>query len=100
MTEERNTKTVRLFPYRNLAGNSGVVKYGFTDLTDDIEAMIVEFTDGSRYAYVASVVGRRCYEEMKSLAQAGRGLATYISREHPAGLRLGGGGYDDHTIIG
>ena len=68
--------------YRNLSGESGVVAYSYGD--DWIE---VEFV-GRRprlYRYTYSSTGRERVERMKALAEAGRGLATYISQEVKGG---------------
>ena len=69
---------VRMRPYRNLSGESGVRAYdmgpGFIE---------VEFHDRDKpYRYSSRGVGRENVEEMKRLALAGRGLSTFIS-QHP-----------------
>jgi hypothetical protein len=61
--------------YRDLSGQSGVVAY---DISND--AITVKFRDGDVYRYDYSSTGQREVEEMKRLALAGQGLATYISR--------------------
>jgi hypothetical protein len=61
--------------YGNLAGNSGVV--AFEILRDGIH---VCFVDGGTYLYDYSTPGREHVDEMKRLAQAGRGLSSYIAR--------------------
>lgn len=61
--------------YRDLSGQSGVVAY---DMSDD--AITVKFRDGDVYRYDYAATGQREVEEMKRLAVAGQGLATYISR--------------------
>lgn len=42
--------------------------------------IIVRFTDGSEYLYNYDMPGRLDVENMKRLAKAGEGLATYISQ--------------------
>jgi hypothetical protein len=61
--------------YGNLAGNSGVV--AFEILRDGI---LVCFVNGGTYLYDYSTPGREHVDEMKRLAQAGRGLSSYIAR--------------------
>lgn len=62
-------------PYANLAGDSGVEAYrlGARQIT-------VRFGGGAEYVYTWASAGRAHVEQMKLLAQAGRGLATYISQ--------------------
>ena len=60
--------------YRNLSGNSGVVAYATGDDYIDIR-----FREDGTYRYTYEIPGREDVEEMKRLAQAGRGLSTYIS---------------------
>jgi len=69
--------------YENLSGNSGVVAYEIGD-----GWIIVEFEgDASatarRYRYTAASAGAHAVSEMQRLARAGRGLATFVSRQHP-----------------
>jgi len=61
--------------YLNLSGNSGVKAYQTgPDYID------VQFEDGSIFRYTYSSTGREAVEEMKNLAEAGKGLTGYISR--------------------
>ena len=62
-------------PYRNLAGDSGVVS--FECGPDFIK---VGFRNGSIYVYDYAHTGEQHVERMKELARNGRGLSTYISR--------------------
>jgi hypothetical protein len=61
--------------YGNLSGNSGVVAYEIGD--DHIK---VGFRGGRVYTYTYQSAGRGDVEQMKSLARAGQGLSTFISR--------------------
>jgi len=61
--------------YRNLSGESGVVAYEVG--TDSIA---IEFVDGRTYLYTAASAGADNIARMQQLAQAGRGLSTFISR--------------------
>jgi hypothetical protein len=61
--------------YRNLSGSSGVVAYETAS-----DAITVKFRDGDFYLYNHARPGQREVEEMTRLADAGRGLATYISK--------------------
>ena len=60
--------------YLNLSGNSGVLAY---DISTD--AITVRFDTGT-YLYNCDRPGRIHVEQMKKLAVAGQGLATYISK--------------------
>ncbi|WII73331.1 hypothetical protein QJS83_05540 [Bdellovibrio sp. 22V] len=60
--------------YKNRSGNSGVVAYETGE-----DSISVTFVDGKVYVYNYAVTGKDEVETMKRLAQAGRGLSTYIS---------------------
>lgn len=61
--------------YRNLSGRSGVTAYEL-----GAGRIAVEFVDGARYLYTERSAGKRHIARMQRLAQAGRGLSSYISR--------------------
>lgn len=61
--------------YRNLNGNSGVIAYELAT-----NAIIIAFTDGGLYLYDHWRPGKKHVEEMKTRAEAGKGLATYINQ--------------------
>lgn len=61
--------------YRNLDGNSGVTAYESGD-----GFIRIRFVNGETYEYTAEVTGRAHVANMQKLAQAGLGLATYVSR--------------------
>lgn len=61
--------------YLNRSGESGVVAY-----EPGPASIAVRFVDGSVYVYDAERPGGEQVDEMKRLAQAGRGLSGYISR--------------------
>ena len=61
-------------PYRNLNGNSGVVAYEV-----GADFIRVTFNTAGVYRYTDANSGRRNVEEMKGLAFAGVGLATFIN---------------------
>jgi hypothetical protein len=61
--------------YKNLSGNSGVEAF---ELAND--AITVRFHGGATYVYDYSVTGQAMVEQMKLLAEEGRGLSTFISR--------------------
>ncbi len=61
--------------YRNLGGNSGVYAYEIGD-----NFISVQFNDYSVYMYSYLNPGSSAVEMMKSLALAGKGLNSYISR--------------------
>ena len=62
-------------PYANLGGNSGVEAYRI-----GARQVTVQFDGGAQYVYTYASAGQEHVERMKLLAQAGRGLATYISQ--------------------
>lgn len=61
--------------YRNLSGNSGVRRYEI-----GADSIRVEFVGGATYLYDHAAPGRAEVEIMKALAEAGQGLATFISQ--------------------
>ena len=61
--------------YGNIKGDSGVT--GFEIKKD---AILIEFNDGHRYLYNYASTGRKNVETMKTLAESGRGLSTFVSR--------------------
>ena len=61
--------------YKNISGNSGV-----TSFETGTSFIRVKFTDGSVYTYTYTSAGKEITEKMKKLAEAGKGLSTYISR--------------------
>jgi hypothetical protein len=66
---------IRMAPYRNLSGDSGVTHY---EAGPDF--IVIRFRKGDRYLYNHEKPGREAVETMKRLAVAGRGLSTFISQ--------------------
>ncbi len=64
--------------YDNLSGDSGVMAYEIRR-----GAIMVEFVNGSAYLYTDASAGAAPIIEMQRLAEAGRGLSTYISQGQP-----------------
>jgi hypothetical protein len=64
--------------YKNFSGNSGVLSYQLA-----VDSITIKFADGKNYLYSFEIAGRGCVEEMKRLARAGQGLATFINKNHP-----------------
>jgi hypothetical protein len=64
--------------YRNLGGNSGIVRY---ELAGD--SISIEFKNGSKYQYNYSSAGRDNVEKMKLLAGQGQGLGAFIDESKP-----------------
>jgi hypothetical protein len=62
-------------PYRNRSGRSGVVAYASAR-----DAILLEFAQGDVYEYTVRSAGRDAIARMRSLAERGSGLATYVSR--------------------
>lgn len=61
--------------YKNLNNDSGITDY---EIGDDF--IRVRFEGPSQYLYTFTTPGRTEVEDMKKLAQNGRGLATYINQ--------------------
>ena len=61
--------------YGNSHGHSGIVAYVTTPTS-----IIVRFVSGELYEYSDRKPGRAAVARMKELAEAGRGLSTYISQ--------------------
>ena len=61
--------------YKNLSGESGILAY---EIGDDF--IRVQFQDEEIYVYTEESTGQEHIEEMKRLAQKGRGLNTYINQ--------------------
>lgn len=61
--------------YKNLEGHSGVSAYEAGQ-----ESISIEFNHDAVYLYTYASAGKRTIETMKRLAEAGKGLSTYISR--------------------
>lgn len=61
--------------YKNLSGNSGVTAYKIHE-----EGIYVQFQKEVIYYYSYSAPGKDHVENMKKLAENGKGLATYISQ--------------------
>lgn len=67
-------------PYKNINGNSNVVAYSIEE-----ESITAQFKSGKYtvYTYTYESAGSDAVETMKSLAQQGRGLNSYISKNQP-----------------
>jgi hypothetical protein len=66
---------MKLKPYRNRSGRSGVSAYACGE-----GFILVRFIDDGTYAYTDARPGRAHVRNMQRLAEAGIGLSTYISR--------------------
>ena len=62
-------------PYGNLSGDSGVSHYSI-----GADFIAVQFQNSTVYIYDSSRPGTQHVAQMKVLADAGRGLGTYISK--------------------
>lgn len=67
-------------PYKNINGSSNVVAYSIGE-----ESITVQFKSGKYtvYTYTYESAGADAVETMKSLAQQGHGLNSYISKNQP-----------------
>jgi len=59
--------------YKNLSGKSAVVSYKM-----DKDSMAIRFADSSVYLYTNQSADPANISKMKTLAQAGKGLGTFI----------------------
>lgn len=75
-----------LIPYGNKSGRSGVTHYA--TLGEHGEVFLVVFADQSAYAYAEPFVGAEVMQNMRALAEHGEGLATYIAKHRPNGMRI------------
>ena len=69
-----------MITYENINGNSGIVAYDTKE-----ESITVQFKSGKYtvYTYAYESAGADAVETMKSLAQQGHGLNSYISKNQP-----------------
>ena len=69
-----------MIPYENISGNSGIVANNTKE-----EGITVQFKSGKYtvYTYTYESAGADAVEMMKSLAQQGHGLNSYISKNKP-----------------
>ena len=61
--------------YANISGKSGVAEYEIGD-----NYVIVVFTNGNTKSYSTEDYSRDEIEEMKTLAQSGQGLNTFLNQ--------------------
>lgn len=61
--------------YRNSSGKSGVRAYEIY-----ADRILIEFAAGDIYVYSYRMPGKADVEQMKTLAEKGKGLSTYISQ--------------------
>ena len=62
------------------SGAVSVVESGVVAFLPGDEYIDVEFRDGRRYRYSYAMPGRKEVERMKELAEAGKGLTTFINK--------------------
>ena len=62
-------------PYKNLSGDSGVVAFEIRS-----DSIIIEFKDDGLYLYTYASAGKDNIEQMKRLADNGKGLCTFVTR--------------------
>ncbi len=61
--------------YANRGGDSGITGYEIAP-----DSITVQLSDGSAYLYTYDSTGQSDVEQMKSLAQHGQGLNSFISK--------------------
>ena len=62
-----------IYRYKNLGKASKVLKYEIRK-----DAVTIRFTDNTEYIYTNQTAGPENIAKMKTLAQAGKGLGTFI----------------------
>ena len=62
-------------PYKDESGNSGISAYRIEE-----KMIVIAFKTGEIYTYSYNKAGKKHVEEMKNLAEQGRGLTTYINK--------------------
>ena len=68
-------KPKRVLRYKNLSGDSKVVRYERAK-----DAIIIHFKDCSTYRYTNQTADPANIKKMKELAAAGKGLGTFIDK--------------------
>ena len=61
--------------YKNLGGATTVTKYEIAK-----DAMTIRFSDGTAYRWTNQSAGPENISKMKVLAQAGKGLGTFVEK--------------------
>lgn len=61
--------------YLNLGGNSNVARYEI-----GADCIVVQFKHGGTYLYTNTSAGRINIQQMKCLAEKGKGLNTFINQ--------------------
>ena len=61
--------------YNNISGESGILAYETGD-----KWIQIKFINGDVYLYSYTIPGEGHVEQMKILAEKGKGLSTYISK--------------------
>lgn len=59
--------------YRNEGGKSGVARYEL-----GADSITIEYSSGATYLYTVESAGRETIDTMKQLAEAGKGLNSFI----------------------
>lgn len=61
--------------YRNEGGGSGVARFEL-----GADSITIEYSSGATYLYTVESAGREAIDTMKQLAEAGKGLNSYIGK--------------------
>jgi hypothetical protein len=71
----QNSFLWKLKNYKDLSGGSGITGYQFLQ-----NGIILQFKHKNSYLYDYKKPGKQHIEQMKMLAEKGRGLTTYINK--------------------
>lgn len=61
--------------YRNEGGGSGVARFEL-----GVDSITIEYSSGATYLYNVESAGREAIDTMKQLAEAGKGLNSFIGK--------------------
>lgn len=61
--------------YKDLPGGAGIVAFKISE-----RSITLRFRDGGEYEYDYTIPGKKHVEQMKILAEKGKGLTTYVNQ--------------------
>jgi DNA-binding Xre family transcriptional regulator len=74
LSDKNNTKT-QLKKYKGISGNNGITAYRILE-----KGIMLEFQYKDLYLYDYIKPGKKHVDQMKILAESGRGLTTYVNQ--------------------
>lgn len=61
--------------YQDLSGGAGIIAFKISG-----KSITLRFRDGGEYEYDYTIPGKKHVEQMKILAEKGKGLTTYVNQ--------------------